>query len=71
MKRIPMNRPQIVITASPRGVEKVSIRVRPGERNGGLLFLSRVLPAIRTVNVRARIKPKNRASIPRGTEHSQ
>jgi len=60
MNRIPMDRPKIIITASPRGVETVSIRVRPGDRDKGILFLGQVLPAIRTVNLRARIKPNNR-----------
>src|SRR6266498_5417960 len=59
MNRIPTNRPKIIITASPRGVETVSIRVRPGERDMGLLFLRQVLPAIRTVNLRAQfVSPK-------------
>lgn len=59
------NRPKLVITASPRGVKTVSIRVLRGERDMGLLFLRQVLPAIRTVNFRARIEPKNRAAGPR------
>lgn len=63
-----MGRPKIIITASPRGVETVSIRVRPGERDLGLLFLRQVLPAIRSVNLRARIEAKNRAARPRATE---
>ncbi len=66
-----MDRPKIVITASPRGVETVSIRVRPGDRDKGLRFLRQVLPAIRTVNLRARFEPKNGAARPRGTERPQ
>ena len=62
MNRIPMDRPKVIITASPRGVETVSIRVRPGDRDKGLLFLRQVLPAIRAVNLRARIEPKNTAA---------
>jgi hypothetical protein len=68
MNRIATDRPKIIITASPRGVETVSIRVPPGGRDVGLLFLRQVLPAIRTVNLRARVEPRNRAARPRATE---
>ena len=62
MNRIPLDRPKIIITASPPGVETVSIRVRPGDRDKGLLFLGQVLPAIRTVNLRAQFEPKKTAA---------
>jgi hypothetical protein len=66
MDRTRTNRPKLVITASPRGVETVSIRVLRGDRDNGFLFLRQVLPAIRSVNLRARIESKNRAARPRG-----
>jgi len=68
MNRIAIGRPKIIITASPHGAETVSIRVRSGERDMGLLFPRQVLPAIRTVNLRARLEPKNRVAGPRATE---
>jgi len=68
MDSIVADRPRLVITASPRGVERVSIRVGAGGRDIGLLFLRQMLPAIRAVNLRARVEPRKGAARPREKE---
>jgi len=71
MDKSRLNRPKLVVTASPKGVETITIRVRPGERERGLLFLGQVLPAIQTLNLQSRLQLKEPPPILRGMERTR
>jgi hypothetical protein len=47
-------RRNVVIELTRKGVEAVSLNVRPDERDEGFRFLGEVLPAIRTLDYVAR-----------------
>ncbi len=63
-----MDRPELMIETSSAGVRTIIVRVAPGQRDPGLDFLQRLLPAIRVLDKFSRRMPDWNVEMSEGEE---